>query len=316
MAEHALRAAPETIHRFFSADLAPVLMVESGDRVVLNTLEAGGGVRQRAPGVEERERMEPARSSDLDGHTLCGPIGVRGARPGQMLAIEINTLVPGTWGWNRAGRWPTPLNQRLGIQEGEEHALRWTLDPAAGRGRTDEGFEVALRPFLGVIGMPPPGAGHHPTGPPRRWGGNLDCRDLVAGSTLFLPVPVDDALLSVGDGHAAQGDGELSGTAIECPMSRVELTLRIEERPRIEQPHARFPQGWLTLGLGESLDEAVAAATDGMLDLMATLFDIERVTALALASVAVHLRVTQVVNGTVGAHAVLLDDAIRRAAHP
>ena len=105
----------------------------------------------------------------------------------------------------------------------------WTLD---GDTATDErGKTVSLAPFMGVIGMPPPEPGVHSTGPPRKWGGNIDCKLLVAGTTLYLPIPLDGAVLSAGDGHAAQGDGEVSGTAIECPLERAQVTLDAE-RPR------------------------------------------------------------------------------------
>lgn len=162
--------------------------------------------------------------------------------------------------------------------------------------------------------MPPPEPGRHSTVPPRWHGGNLDCRELVAGSTLYLPVPVEGALLSVGDGHAAQGDGEVSGTAIECPMERVDLTLgllpELFGRP-LTTPVARTPAGWVTMGLGDDLDEAAAEAMDAMLDVLAAVHGLGRSEALALASVVVDLRVTQVANQTFGVHAVLPPGAVR-----
>ena len=184
------------------------------------------------------------------------------------------------------------------------------LDRDDPSGLEQHGHAVALRPFLGLVGMPPPEAGEHSTVPPRRWGGNLDCRELVAGSTLFLPVPVDGALLSTGDGHAAQGDGEVSGTAIECGMELVELTLDVLDE-ETTMPYARTPAGWLTLGLGDTLDEAAYAALNGMFDLLGRLHGVARADAVALASVAVDLRVTQLVNETVGVHALLPEGAIR-----
>jgi acetamidase/formamidase len=159
--------------------------------------------------------------------------------------------------------------------------------------------------------MPPPEPGVHATGPPRAWGGNLDCKELVAGTTLYLPVPVDGALFSAGDGHARQGDGEVSSTAIECPLERAELSLTLREDFELRTPLARTRDSWIALGLGGSLDEAAANATDAMLALMERELGLERRDALALASVVVDLRVTQVVNGVLGVHAVLRDDAIR-----
>jgi acetamidase/formamidase len=151
----------------------------------------------------------------------------------------------------------------------------------------------------------------HPTAPPRRCGGNIDCTKLVAGTTLFLPIPVDGALFSAGDGHARQGDGEVSQTAIECPLDRLELTLSVEDGPELKTPIAWTPDAWLAFGFDEDLDEAAAVATDAMLELMRREHAIERVDALALASVVVDLRVTQLVNGVRGVHAVLRHDAIR-----
>jgi len=159
---------------------------------------------------------------------------------------------------------------------------------------------------MGVLGNAPGEAGPHSTAPPRRVGGNLDCRELITGSTLWLPVEVDGALFSVGDGHARQGDGEVGQTAMECPMERVELTFGVREGGNWLAPRARTEEGYLTLGLGETLDEAAEMALAGMLDHLCGELHVERPEAMALASLVVDLRVTQVVNGgTVGAHAVL-----------
>jgi acetamidase/formamidase len=162
-----------------------------------------------------------------------------------------------------------------------------------------------------VIGMPPPEPGIHPTQPPRVSGGNIDCKELMAGSTLYLPIPVDGALFSAGDGHARQGDGEVSQVAIECPLERAELTLSVRDDLPLTTPIAWTPTAWLTFGFDEDLDEAAAIATDAMLDLMGREHDLERRDALALASLVVDLRVTQLVNRALGVHAVLAHDAVR-----
>ena len=132
-----------------------------------------------------------------------------------------------------------------------EYGLLWELDPDAGVGRDEFGHELDLPPFPGVLGMPPPEPGVHSTTPPRIWGGNLHCKELVVGATLFLPIPVDGALFSAGDGHAQQGDGEISHTAIECPLERLELTLAVRDDWPLATPVARTPGAWLTLGLDE-----------------------------------------------------------------
>ena len=133
--------------------------------------------------------------------------------------------------------------------------------------------------------MPPAAPGIHRTGPPRRSGGNLDCRELVVGSILYLPIEVPGGLFSVGDGHAARGDGEVSGT---CPMDRVELTLSLVEDMRLRAPMGETPDAWLTLGLGQDLDDAYEVALNGMLDLMCERLDCTRKQAMALASIAAH----------------------------
>jgi acetamidase/formamidase len=220
----------------------------------------------------------------------------------------MDELRVGAYGFTMAGGWSTPLNDRLGVAEGEVRTLVWALDAEQGVGRDQYGRTVALRPFLGVIGMPPPEPGIHPTQPPRRWGGNIDCAELVEGTTLYLPIPVDGALFSAGDGHALQGDGEVSGTAIECP-SRAQVTLGLQDDLALEWPCARIDGAWLTFGFHEHLGRAAKIAVDGMVALMGREHGLDASDALALASIVVDLRVTQVVNEQLGVHAVLRDDA-------
>lgn len=164
---------------------------------------------------------------------------------------------------------------------------------------------------MGVMGMPPADPGVHRTSPPRPTGGNIDCKDLVAGTSLFLPVAVPGGLFSTGDGHGAQGDGEVSETAIECPIACCDLTFMLHPEMTITTPRARTAEGWLTLGFHEDLNEAMFVALDAMLDLMGEQYGMGRSEALAMASVVIDLRVTQVVNGVKGVHAVLPHGAIR-----
>src|SRR2546421_8179618 len=128
--------------------------------------------------------------------------------------------------------------------------------------------------------MPPRDPGVHSTVPPRRWGGNIDCRLLVAGTTLYLPIPVDGALLSAGDGHGAQGDGEVSGTAIECPLERAMLTIDVRDNLALRWPIARTADAWLAFGFDEDLDRAAEEATETMLDLMERELGVDRKHAL------------------------------------
>jgi acetamidase/formamidase len=301
---HEIPLERRTLHGHFSRDLEPILTVEPGDSIAFSCLNAGWRDAEHVP--------FPERQGELDaGHALVGPVEVRGARARQVLEIAIEEVRIGAGGVTQAGGFDTPLNERLGVAEGETLTLLWTLDADAGVGRSDSGREVALHPFLGVIGMPPDEPGIHPTAPPRPSGGNIDCKELVAGTMLFLPIPVDGALLSAGDGHAAQGDGEVSQLAIEAPVDRAVLTLSIRDELELGAPIARTPEAWLTFGFDEDLDEAAALAIDGMLELMAREHGLERREALALASVVVDLRVTQMVNGVRGIHARLAHGALR-----
>jgi acetamidase/formamidase len=279
---HELPLERGTVHGRWSRELAPVLTIDAGDSVRFETLAI---FWMRAWG-------EPAfdRAAD-DGHALSGPIAVRGARAGDTLSIRIDEVEPGPWG-------VTLTN--------EPHKVDWEL--ADGVGRASTGQTVRLAPFLGVIGMPPDLPGTHSTIPPRASGGNIDCKELVPGSTLYLPIAVDAALVSAGDAHALQGDGEVSGTAIET-TSRAQLTLDVRSDLPLEWPCARIAGAWLTFGFDERLGIAAKKAVDGMIALMGREHDLPSDDALALASVCVDLRVTQIVNGQVGVHALLRDDA-------
>ncbi|HKN64560.1 MAG TPA: acetamidase/formamidase family protein [Gaiellaceae bacterium] len=265
---------------WFSCEYEPVETVDPGGSVSFQARNAGW----KWDPVNVTDRPEGA------GHALEGPFELRRARAGQTLVVRVDEVTPRPWGETWA--------------DGE--GFVWRLD---GEWWRVGERRVRAAPFLGVIGMPPSEPGEHSTIPPRRWGGNIDCKELVAGTTLYLPIPVDGALLMAGDGHGAQGDGEVSGTAIECPLERATLTLDVEDR-ELRSPIARTADSWLAFGFDEDLDAAAEQATETMLDLMERELGVSRKEALALASVAVDLRVTQVVNQVKGVHAVLRDGAI------
>lgn len=227
------------------------------------------------------------------------------------LAVQINAIRPARRGWNYGGGWPSAINQRLGIQSEAGLRLDWAIDPDRMLARNQFDRTVALRPFMGVMGMAPAEPGIHPTRPPRRTGGNIDCKELVAGSTLNLPVEAAGGLFSVGDGHAAQGDGEVSGQGIECPMELVDLTFHLLEGSPLPAPRAHTPAGWITFGFHEDLNVAAIDALEAIVALMGEFYGIGPQEALALASVAADLRVTQIVNAVQGVHAVLPHGAIR-----
>jgi acetamidase/formamidase len=282
VALHELPLDAAVLHGCFSRELEPVLTVEPGDSVRFSTPNAAWSVG--------RDERLASRNPEVDtGHALAGPVEVRGASAGQVLAVRVDEVVPGPWG----------------VTFGDSVRVDWELRGGVGHGL---GRRVRLAPFLGVLGMPPDEPGLHSTIPPRRWGGNIDCKELVAGTTLYLPIPVDGALFSAGDGHAAQGDGEVSGTAIEAPVT-AQVTLGLRDDLPLEWPVARVDGAWLAFGFDEHLGRAARIAVDGLLALMEREHGLAHDEALALASVVADLRVTQVVNEVLGVHAVLRDDA-------
>ncbi len=310
MTLHRLEPERRTLHGHWSRALPPVLHIDPGDTIDFRTLDAGWGVAMpTAPGRPD-VRFEP-RDAVLDhGHALNGPVYIRGAQPGMMLAITVEELVTGSWGWNIGGSdWLEEDGQPLGDM-GELHWNLWQLDATRQTARNQDGIHVAMRPFLGVMGMAPAEPGVHSTRPPRLCGGNIDCRELVVGSTLYLPVAVDGGLFSAGDGHACQSDGEASGTAIECPMERALLRLDLCDDSPLPTPWAETPAGTLTFGFHADLQQASNMALSAMLTLMMTRMDISRSEALALASLVIDLRVTQIVNATRGVHALLRPGAL------
>lgn len=299
MGSFEVRAEPGSVVDVFSRDAAPVLEVDSGDVVTVESLDSSGHLERQAVPGEQRPRMFTERR----GHCLTGPIAVRGAKPGMVLAVHFEQLTPAEWGWTAAAGKDEWLLRRLRVADVERAWLLWEL---CGETATNQhGHTVRVAPFLGVVGMPPDEPGEHSTIPPRaEGGGNIDCRELVAGSTLYLPVTVPGAMLLLGDGHARQGDGEVGGTAIECGMTtRVRLEL-VVDRP-VPGVHAETPGGLVTFGFDADLNEATATALSAMIDWLQIEQALDRGSALALASATVDLRITQIANGTWGVHAVL-----------
>lgn len=302
---HEIQLDRSACHAHFSAALRPLVRIEPGDIVTVSTPDVSWGLEPPTSTTAPRRKIEPRDPQRDNGPCLVGPIAVRGAQPGDTLAIHIERLRPGAWGWTYAGRgMSTPaLNQALGVGDAPLTLLRWTLDRRTGVATSERGHTLAMRPFLGCMGLAP-NEQHADGWTPRICGGNMDCRELTEHSTLYLPVMTEGAMLSVGDGHAAQGDGELGGTAIECMMDEVRLRVDVRRDWSIRGPIARTPAGWVSLGFGATLDEAAERAADLMLDLMERETGLSRIEALALAGAAVDLRVTQMVNPLRGVHAV------------
>jgi acetamidase/formamidase len=299
---HSLRA--ETVSYVWDNALAPALEIESGEVVELEAADASGG--QLGPDSTAAD----VAGLDFDRvNPVTGPVFVRGAKPGDVLAVEILELRPRQWGW-------TAIIPGFGLlaDEFQEPWLRLSeVSDEDGRVRFGDGVSLPFAPFPGTIGVAPAEPGRHSVVPPRRWGGNMDIKHLQAGSTLYLPVGVDGALFSLGDTHAAMGDGEVCGTAVETPMDVVvRLTVRRDfstHYPQYELPSGQLARGeqssyHVCTGVHEDLLEATRDATRAMIDHLVQRRGRERQEAYAIASVAADLRIHEVVdipNWVVGA---------------
>ena len=306
---HELKASPATVHRgFFDASLKPVLTIDSGDIVRLETASGNprwyeklGVPKDKIP-AELYAVFEGVEGDGRGDHTLNGPIAIRGAEPGDMLEIRIRSVdvrLP------IAGQGFVP-NRGLLPEEFpfEKGRVTW-IDVARKVVQFAPGIEIPAKPFWGVIGVAPPSSmGRVSSGPPNVFGGNLDNPDLGAGSTLYLPVHVPGALLSIGDGHAVQGHGEVSLSAVETSL-KGEIQVVLQKGCRLRWPRAETTTHYITMGLNADLDEAAKIATSEMLDLLVETKGLSREDAYLLASVAMDLMVTQVVDGTKGIHAMM-----------
>ena len=306
---HELKASPATVHRgFFDASLKPVLTIDSGDIVRLETATGNPRYFEKLGVPKEKipaELYAVYQGVDNDGrgdHTLNGPIAVRGAEPGDSLEIRIRSVdvrlpIAGQGFVPNRGQLPEDFPY-------EKNHVVW-IDVARKMVLFAPGIEIPARPFWGVMGVAPPaGMGRVPSGPPGVFGGNLDNPELVTGSTLYLPVHVAGALLSIGDGHAVQGRGEVSLSAVETSL-KGEIQVVLRKQQHLRSPRAETPTHYITMGLHTDLDEAAKIATREMLDWLVAMKHLSRDDAYLLASAAMDLHVTQVVDGTKGVHAML-----------
>jgi acetamidase/formamidase len=305
-----LRLTPEHVHwGYYDASLAPVLHVASGERVRVETMVAGGLQRLRLAGATEAEIPESLKLVEQrvtvrgpGAHPMTGPIYIDGAQPGDTLEIRIVAIeFLHNFGVNAFSPGGGVLPDEFPYQGVK--LMRW----AAGADRVEfaPGITLPLAPFFGSIGVaPPPLAGRISSRPPGWHGGNLDNKDLVAGSILYWPVHVAGALLSIGDGHARQGDGEVTGTALETSL-RGTFEVRVRKGQRLRWPRAETPTHYIAMGLNEDLDEATRLAVREMVDFLVTEKKMSRDDAYMLCSLAADLHVTQAVDATKGVHASL-----------
>jgi acetamidase/formamidase len=289
MAEHSLSAEPT--HSRWNRALKPRLTVSPSDVVHLECLDSSGS--QVKPGMTVEQYLQIDRGRI---HALTGPIFVDGAEPGDVLQVDVLDIAHKGWGWSSVVPGLGFLKERFS----EPFLFHWKLEDHVTRSLAPAA--VALRPFCGVMGVAPAEDGEFRTRPPGLFGGNMDVRELCAGATLYLPVLNEGALFSAGDAHAAQGDGEVCINGIECPAD-VTLRLRLHKQrnlpgPMVESARSSSPEGEAWVVVESSTDAVCAArtATSRMIDLLVAHWGFSDVHAYLLCSVAMSLRLSQVVN--------------------
>jgi len=304
-----LKPSSSTVHRgFFDASLKPVLTIDTGDIVRLWTatgnpryFESLGVPKEKIP-PELYTAYEGAPGEARDDHNLDGPIAVRVAESGDTVEIIIRAVdlwLPIAAMSFRANKGSLPEDFPYSRDR------VFFIDPAKRAIEFAPGVNVPVKPFWGVIGVAPPRSmGRVPSGPPNVFGGNMDNHDLQPGTSLFLPVHVPGALISIGDGHAVQGDGEVGMSAVETSL-KGEIQVVLHKGMRITWPRAETPTHYMTMGLHEDLNQAAKIAVREMLNFIVETKGLSRDDTLMLLSAAMDLRVTQIVDGTKGIHALL-----------
>lgn len=310
MTHHILKATKDTVHLGgFSHALTPALTVDSGDTIEVETY-SGYYVYDKAPPefitpefLDICQNLPPERKIAGGPHLLTGPIYMRGAKPGDVLEVELDAIAPSLpvgfnairTGW---GALPAKFTQP---------ALRFIpLDLANNIAEfpTGSGIKIPLKPFFGILGVATPETSRNSI-PPGAYGGNIDNRELQPGSRIFLPIFVPGALFSIGDGHAAQGDGEVNVTAIETSMNGT-IKLKLRQGWNLTTPIAETPTDIITMGFGETLDAALELALKNMIEFLERFADLSPEDAYVLCSLAVNFRITQVVNSPQkGVHGML-----------
>jgi len=295
--DHWIRDEDDHVHKTWNNDREPIRIVESGDVVRFECRDANDGA------ITEETTPEDLAEQEFEGHALTGPVAVEGVEPSDVLQVDVLEVDHHGWGYTLY----RPGERGLGLlpedfPEGGLHV--WDFDGDVGH--FVNGIEIPLAPFPGVVGVAPAADGDHDTAPPRSVGGNLDVKHLVEGSTLYLPVAVEDALFSIGDGHAAQGDGEVCISAIEAPLTvTVRLTRRSDldvQRPQFRtngpyvQTNVADERTYGTTGVSDDLMVATKQAVRGMIDHIHENYGLTRGEAYLLCSAAIDVKINEVVN--------------------
>ena len=305
---HRLEATPDTVaYGYYWSEAKPILRIASGDILDVDTLITNSPNGLQRAGVPP-EKIQPALKSIVaevtgerrgpGGHILTGPVYIEGAEPGNVLEVKVLSIdLPIDYGYNGcSGFIPANCDRSLPVRIFQLDRSRMTAE-------FKPGIVVPLAPFFGSMGVAPaPELGRVSSNPPGRHAGNLDNRELVAGSTLFIPIFVPGALFEIGDGHAAQGDGEVSQTAIETSLrGRVQLTVRKDMT--LTWPRAETTTDSISMGTDEDLKTATTVAIQEMVDFLAASKSLTKHEAYQLVSIAGHVAVTQLVDRPVyGVH--------------
>jgi acetamidase/formamidase len=310
VAQYTLEPTPRTITwGYYDSSVPPVMRIHSGDTVEVHTLITSSPQRLQdagiAPNQIEQELRDIFQQVNVKGpgpHILTGPIYIEDAQPGDALEVRILSIrlaVP--YAYNAA-------NPGTGVLVDEFPSAKMKiipLDEAQGVAHFGNGIDIPLRPFFGSIGVAPPElSGRISSRPPWIHGGNMDDKDLVAGTTLYLPVHARGALFSIGDGHAGQGHGEVDGTAMETSL-RGTLQFILRKDMRIQWPRAETPTSFITMGFNEDLDRAAKISLNEMIDFLTTEKHLRRDDAYMLASVAADFSIIELVDGNKGVHAAI-----------
>jgi len=310
--DHVLEAGPATVAwGYYWSEAEPVLRVASGDVVEVSTMLTNGPQRLEDAGVPPDE-VEPALRAIYDevtdrgpgGHILTGPIYVEGAEPGDVLEVRVLSIdLPISYGYNGCSGFAPEACP-------DTRTRIFTLDRERMVSEFAPGIVVPLAPFFGSMGVaPPPDAGRWSSVPPWVHAGNMDNRELVAGTRVFIPVHVPGALFEVGDGHAAQGDGEVDQTAIETSL-RGRLQFIVRKDMTLDWPRAETATHWIAMGSDEDLTAATHIALEQGIALVSDVFGVEPGEAYRLISLAGDLRITQLVDQKLGVH-ILIPKALR-----
>ena len=310
-AEHKLKLSPETLAwGYYWAGAKPVLTIQSGDTVEIQcvsvgnptTLErAGLPADQIEPEILRIYKDVPKEAKGPGGHPLTGPVAIEGAMPGDVLEVRIKEIRLGApYAFNSAGR-----NGFLAdlFPQGQTKII--PLDRERRIAHFAPGIDIPLKPFFGSMGVAPPeSAGKISSAPPGIHAGNLDNKELVAGTTLFIPVHAPGALFEVGDGHAGQGNGEVNITAMETSLTGV-FQFIVHHDMHLKWPRAETPTHYITMGLDPDLTQATRICVLETIDFLVNEKKLSRDDAYALTSIAIDLNITQLVDGTKGVHAMI-----------